>query len=406
MPRILFVAALHSPLAARWIHQLSDTEWDVHVFGEGDKIHPLFEAQNITVHKSKPPSQPQNVKGHIGHVFHLMAKALRRVSRHVPLLAELMPEPLQHQLTELIRKLEPDILHSLKMQNEGYTSYRALKSIKSELRPLWVYSAWGSDIYVFQNFAEHRRKLRRALAEVDFLMVDNKRDIALAQKHGFKGTVLGVFPTGGGYSIQHLRRSLTQPPSRRRIIAVKGYQAQFGGQVLTALRAIDLCGEKFTGYQIVIHSAIGTYASTEFEHVKSFADQVADRCKVPISFLPFSPVDTIWDLFCQSRIALAISNSDGTPNAMLEAMVVGAFPIQSDTGGLDQWITSGQNGYLVSFTDVNAIAEAIVSALEDDRLVDSAASINISLTERLLDYNVVQKNVLDAYDAVFPREMS
>lgn len=193
---------------------------------------------------------------------------------------------------------------------------------------------------------------------------------------------------------------ISAPTSKRKTIALKGYQIDSAGQALIALQAIKRCGSKLQGYKLEIHSAIGTYASAHYEQVRQSAEEAARKCMLDVDFLPYGPPETIWSLFGRSRIALAISKSDGTPNAMLEAMCMGAFPIQSDTGGLDYWIQSGNNGYLVPFDDVDRISQAIASAVEDDDLVDHAAHQNYEITQERLEYETVRSQVLAVYDDV------
>jgi glycosyltransferase involved in cell wall biosynthesis len=231
-------------------------------------------------------------------------------------------------------------------------------------------------------------------------MADNPRDLIIAANRGFQGVSLGVFPGGGGYPLKIMRAKQTEPPSRRRIIALKGYQAPESGQALRALDALQLCGKQLEGYRIVIHSAQATHAFENFEQVKAKAESVSVLCGIPIEFMPYSPIETMWELFCKSKISIAISVSDGTPNTLLEAQAVGAFPVQSDTGGFEQWIDSGRNGLLVPFDDTNAIADAIIKAIEDDELVDRAALINHEITNEKLDCEKITKKVLDIYNQI------
>jgi glycosyltransferase involved in cell wall biosynthesis len=82
---------------------------------------------------------------------------------------------------------------------------------------------------------------------------------------------------------------------------------------------------------------------------------------------------------------------------MLEAMTMGAFPVQSDTQSTSEWITDGVNGLLVNAADPSSIAAAIRQALRDDALVDKAAEFNVRLIEKRLDLSVVKPRVIDMY---------
>jgi glycosyltransferase involved in cell wall biosynthesis len=400
MKRILFVAVATSPLAARWINQLADSDWDVHVFATYAylmklEIHPLMCAPNVTIHTVRNMAHADGCRV-IRH-RDLWPFKCGWLKRNAPSVAAIV---LKDHLLDLIDSLSPNIVHSLKMQNETYMVNDAFKKMPHSKRPKWIYSMWGSDIYNYISVDVHRQKICDALSNIDYVLADNPRDINLATANGFKGQVLGVYPTGGGYPIGKMRQMISARTSERKVIALKGYQAANAGQALTALDAIKQCGKKLQGYKLVIHSAIGTYASRHYKQVKQSAEEASHTCGLDVEFLPYSPTEVIWSLFGQSRIALAISKSDGTPNAMLEAMCMGAFPIQSNTGGLDYWIQSGKNGLLVPHDDVEQIAHAIALAVDDDSLVDHAAELNFQITQERLEESKIRSEVLAMYDRI------
>lgn len=109
------------------------------------------------------------------------------------------------------------------------------------------------------------------------------------------------------------------------------------------------------------------------------------------------------ELFGRSRIALAVNVTDGVPNAMLEAMTMGAFPIQSDTQSTSEWITDGVNGLLVNPNDAMSIATAMRRALQDDGLVDAAAIHNFKLVSERLDLASVRPRVIEMYRTIAAR---
>ena len=81
------------------------------------------------------------------------------------------------------------------------------------------------------------------------------------------------------------------------------------------------------------------------------------------------------ELFERARIHIGISLSDGVPASMLESIVTGAFPIQSNTACYDGWLINQKSGLLVSPEFVEVVA-ALELAIQDDDLVDSAMAIN------------------------------
>jgi glycosyltransferase involved in cell wall biosynthesis len=102
-----------------------------------------------------------------------------------------------------------------------------------------------------------------------------------------------------------------------------------------------------------------------------------------------------------ARVYLGVSVSDAISTSALEAMAMGAFPIQTDTSCCDEWFEHGKGGYLVPPDNVEVIAERLRSALTDDRLVDEAADVNWEVIATRLDQGEVKQRVWNFYDEIF-----
>ena len=85
---------------------------------------------------------------------------------------------------------------------------------------------------------------------------------------------------------------------------------------------------------------------------------------------------------------------------MLEAMTMGAFPVQSDTESTAEWITHETNGLLVDPEDPSDIERALRKAIGDDALVDSAAEINFQMVSQKIDITVVKPRVIQMYKSI------
>ena len=101
----------------------------------------------------------------------------------------------------------------------------------------------------------------------------------------------------------------------------------------------------------------------------------------------------------QARLNICVNKSDGVPNAMLEAMLMGAFPIQSDTSMADEWLSDNKTGMIVPPEDPELIEQAIRKALRDDDMVDQAAIVNRRIIEEKLEYNSIGKSIVAMYQA-------
>jgi glycosyltransferase involved in cell wall biosynthesis len=181
----------------------------------------------------------------------------------------------------------------------------------------------------------------------------------------------------------------SEPPSTRRVIAIKGYSTSFG-RALHVLAALEQVADALRGYEIVLYSAT--------RDTRRAAAAIERRTGIRMNVLPPASQNEVVQLFGRARVAVASSVSDGSPNAMIEAMAMGALPVQSDTVSTREWITDGQNGLLVPPEDPRRIGSAVRRALEDDALVDGAAAENAAALPRRVDARVVKPQVLATYE--------
>ena len=177
------------------------------------------------------------------------------------------------------------------------------------------------------------------------------------------------------------------------MIALKGYHDDdWAGRALVGLQALHMCADCLGEYEIAVYLA--------GPNVRYAAEYVGRVTGLRFAVLPHSSHEEMLRLMGRARVAIGVSVTDGTPNTMLEAMIMGAFPIQSDTVSTAEWINQGQNGLLVPPEDPEAIAAAIRRAVTDDELVDRAAETNWQTAVARLDYAKVQKQVIEMYERV------
>jgi glycosyltransferase involved in cell wall biosynthesis len=280
----------------------------------------------------------------------------------------------------------------MELQTESYHVLDAVRLLGGRLGAPWIVTTWGSDIFYYQRFPEHLDKIKQLLQTCDYLIPDCKRDVALARDYGFAGDVPLILPGSGGYPVAEMRLLMSPgKSSNRRVIVVKGYEG-WAGRALKAVAALEMCAELLYNYDIFVYAASPAV-------VKRLSALRAQR-SIRITALPRSPHRSILQLFGRARIALAVNVTDGIPNAMLEAMTMGAFPIQSDTQSTSEWITDGVNGLLVDPDNPESIAAAVRRAIKDDQLIDAAASRNLKLITDRLDLAAIRPRVIDMYRTI------
>jgi len=100
---------------------------------------------------------------------------------------------------------------------------------------------------------------------------------------------------------------------------------------------------------------------------------------------------------------LAPSLIDGTPNTLFEAMATGAFPIVSPLETIRPLVKNGENVLFARNLYPEEIAQALLRAMVDDELVDTAARRNLELVRRLADRREIRNRVLEFYEDLVPR---
>ena len=421
--KILFVAMQNSPHTVRWINQIAGGPWDIHLFPMNDiPVHPGL--RNVTVHqpwfvlrRSMLPSllkRPGLLFGKLGELVSETVPPGQRIeaihrlpvmqrfnpfmdaTRPVSLGESGMTAPAAYgpkMLSKLIKLLKPDLIHSLEFQHCGYNVLAARALSGKQAFPAWLATNWGSDIYHFRHLAGHRSTLTRLLEHADFYSCECHRDIELARELGFAGQVMPVIPNAGGFELQYVatRRQLRRP-SQRKLILVKGYQS-FAGRALTALDAVEQCESELQGTMIRVYSA-----SLE---TKARVSELKASTRLDIDVLEHASHDAMLRLFGRARVYLGVSISDGISTSMLEAMAMGAFPVQTHTACCSEWFKDGESGYAIPPDGLPVIVDRLRRALTDDALVDRASDLNWETVQSRLDQDAIQRVAMGFYETIF-----
>ncbi len=235
------------------------------------------------------------------------------------------------------QEIQPDIIHCFEMQLAGLPILDVIEQLDVPL----IYSSWGSDLFDFKRLGVTQEEVSRFLQRANYLITDCKRDRTIAEANGFKGEFLGVFPGNGGLDLDNSHIKTVQ---KRNIILVKGYDDGVGkaSVILEALKLLDTNG--LNGYEIIVYSA-DACIEHQIEKSKTLSDLVS-KVYPRNSFIKNTE---LLKLMGSSSIHIANSLSDGMPNALLEAMGMGAFPIQSNPGRVtEEVIQDGHNGLLIN----------------------------------------------------------
>ena len=373
--KILFIS-MPSIHTIRWIENLKDTDNKLYwfdVLGKG-KLETIDNVIQFTDWKER------KIRYIKGEYF---------ISKKMPFLYNILGPYLEvtanEKLEQIIKEIQPDVIHSFEMQS---CSYPILKTINKFPKLKWIYSCWGSDLYYYQQYSSHFKKIKKVLFRVNFLHTDCERDYKLAKGLGFNGKYLGVIPGGTGYKTNDLRR-YKRPIKDRKIILIKGYQNLFG-RGLNVIKAIEKLQIETKNFSIVIFGAHKDVI--QYVEKNQLPFQVYHRHELAQAQL--------MELMGKALIYIGNNISDGMPNTLLEAIVMGAFPIQSNPGGVtEEIIHHGVNGFLIENPEnVNEIKDLIILAITNQLLMEKAFGINRDVAEKKLDYEANKIKVVGMYE--------
>jgi glycosyltransferase involved in cell wall biosynthesis len=383
--KILFIAMSDSIHTARWIDQVADQRWNLYLYPSQrtNKVHPLI-ARKINICLPFLLKDRGNLVSQTFYKFY--HKMIKRLDPYFN----------EKRLHRYIRKIRPDIIHTLETQSAGYLLSRTRKKYYTKKNfPVWWHTNWGSDIFLFGRLKDHKDKIREVLIQCDYYSCESVRDVELAKDFGFNKTVMPVYPNTGGFRPDLLLnlRSEEQTCSKRKQIMLKGYQG-WAGRAFAALRALSLVKDLLEGFSLVIYSCEG-------RPVELAAELFSLETGVDVRILPSNTDhDEILINHGKARISIGLSISDSISTSVLEAMAMSSFPIQSNTSTAGEWFQDGVSGFLVPPEDPEIIAEAIRKALSDDDLVDRASEINREIIKSRLDYNDLKEKTVNSYKKI------
>lgn len=284
-----------------------------------------------------------------------------------------------------IKTWKPDLVHALELQNAGYSTARAYDGLEVKTRPKLLITNYGSEIVWFRKFPKHLKKLQHLVDLADAFSAECARDVRLAKEIGFKGIVLATIPVSGGINSQkEMADSRAVESASRRSIAVKGYQNVWG-QALNALKAIEAVAPQLHGMTIEIFSC---NRRTILESAK-----VAKRAGLKIIAHrkhSLRHVDVL-NILQRSVAYIGLSKSDGISTSMIEAMSQGAIPIQSNSSCGSEWLENERDGFLVHYSDVDAVSCALLKIIQDKDFVAKAQNRNFETIAKRYDQKILSE---------------
>ncbi len=119
-----------------------------------------------------------------------------------------------------------------------------------------------------------------------------------------------------------------------------------------------------------------------------------------VILLPALGQGQLWELFTRCPVSISVTDHDGTPNTLLEAMSCGSFPVAGNIESLREWIDPGVNGLLVDPSSPRELADGVLQALNDPSLRESASQANLDRIRNRAEVSYVRPKIAAFYQKV------
>jgi glycosyltransferase involved in cell wall biosynthesis len=296
----------------------------------------------------------------------------------------------RRRLKAILRELRPDLVHALRIPYEGMLAAATPRSI-----PL-VISSWGNDFTLHAPASPRMRRLtRQTMARADALMSDTPRDVRLAKEWGLSGEKPTLVIVGnGGLDLGRIRQISDQTKRSEpvRIINPRGLRSYVRND--TFFKSIPQILAKHPQAIFVCPSMAGQVEAQEWvEKLGIFKN---------VNLLPMLAQEELWKEFARATVAVSISEHDGTPNSLLEAMAFGCLPVCGDIETIRDWIQPGINGELVNPGNADSLAQAVIALLDEPRRYQGYQTVN----RKLIDEKADSSKLLPLLDDFYRRLLS
>ena len=378
--KILIIGMFDSIHLARWLSQFENEKIDFVLFPSKKfkyvnyDLLKLVTSQKIASYRF---AKPYFVFKYIGFMDYFLVSIFKLLKLNLKLLF----------LRRITHKNIFNYIHAIELQGAAYLYDLLPEQIQD--RTSLIVTNYGSDIQYFQNIPEHQDKIRSVLPKADFYSAECQRDYESALKLGFKGKFLPCIPNAGGFKNEIFELNLV-PSNERNLIMAKCYGGTFGlGELI--IDALERFLRNNTDVKIVMHSVTDDLLSKSKNLRVAFPNQVVIytvRVKIPRH--------KILDYLSKSRIYIGASRSDGVSTSFLEALCLGAFPIQTDTSCASEWIELGFFGSIIR-PDTSEIFTAINVSYFDKELENKRAQ-NLENAKRYLSYELIQLQAIKFYE--------
>jgi colanic acid/amylovoran biosynthesis glycosyltransferase len=293
-------------------------------------------------------------------------------------------------LIKVLEKRNAQLLHIY----FGQIAVHLLPLIRAWENPSIV-SFHGADVMVDMNKPAYREATRQMLDAVKLVLV---------RSESLRRAVVDLGCDEKKIDVQRTGIPLYEFPFRERNFTAAATEWRF----VQACRLIDKKGlpvtlRAFASFLRQYPNATLTIAGEG--PLLSQLQNLARELKIDdhVSFTGFISQEQLRDIYCASHIFLhpsqtgADGNQEGIPNSMLEAMASGLPVFATQHGGIPEAIENGVSGVLVPEGDQEALAQALLSAVQDRDFLSRVARAGAEVVRERFDLGAQARRLEDIY---------
>jgi glycosyltransferase involved in cell wall biosynthesis len=306
-------------------------------------IENLYQKYEITLATGEEGSLTETIKA-MGVKVYLIPSLIRAINPLTDFFAI-------KQTVDLIRQLQPDILH-LHSSKAGIIG--RIAGVICQVPTVFTAHGWGftpRTPLIRRIVAYISEKLGGVLAAKIICVCESDRQLALSYQIGRPKTLVTI-RSGIDNNTVTLANPALQPP---RLIMVARFNEQ--KDQATLLKAIVLVAQSDIHLDLV-GSGILLESCQKMAHDLGIADRVSflgDRNDVDL-------------LLARSQIFILATHYEGLPICILEAMRAGLPVIATNVNGIAEQVIDGKTGFLVPHADVTALKDALAVAIASPEL--------------------------------------
>ena len=400
--RLLFIADGRSPTALNWMRHFIDADHEVHLLTtfpcqpELDVASTHFIPVAFSGFAGKPSSASRSGRGRLfGDARWIGA---RTMLRHW--LGPLTLNKAAKLADRHIRNIQPDLIHAMRIPYEGMLAAKA-----NPTAPLLI-TIWGNDFTLHAPSTPlMAQATRRTLTRTDGLLADCQRDIKLAERWGYpQDNPALVLPASGGIRKDIFHPAVSDVSAWSGSLAALSDLIPADAPVLVNPRGFRRYVRNDTFFRS-IPAILESHPKAVFLCPAMKGERVAEQWLTrlgighAVHLLPQISQKEMAQIYQRAHVTVSVTEHDGTPNTLLEAIACGCFPVAGDLESIREWIEEGENGLLVDPGDPKALADAVHSALSDMTLRDRARAQNQELIVRKAARQKVMVKAVQFYRA-------